>query len=57
MFMAIGTIEIFTLAAFAAVGFWLGRTGGRNGLLDKLLTPIPMIALGLIYIAARLVFQ
>jgi hypothetical protein len=55
--MAIGTIEIFTLAAFAAVGFWLGRTGGRNGLLDKLLTPIPMIALGLIYIAARLVFQ
>lgn len=55
--MTISAMEILTLAAFVSVGVWLGRTGGRNGLLDELLTPVPMIALGLLYIATRLELQ
>jgi hypothetical protein len=45
--MAISMIEMFTLAAFLAVGVWLGRTGRRNGLLDELLTPgLHVVAMG-----------
>jgi hypothetical protein len=46
--------DSIVLCMFAVTGIWLDGVGGKKtDLADHLFTPLPMMALGLIYIVIR----
>lgn len=44
---------LVVIAAFALLGVWLDSINGKRGLVDELLTPVPLAFTGLIYELTR----
>ena len=50
-------INLFTVAGFGLVGYWLESINGKNGFFDTLLAPAPLAAMGCFFTAFETLAQ
>lgn len=51
--MTLEILNLMTIPALGALGFWLEGIGGNRGFVDKFFSPIPLSVAGYIFVILR----